>query len=271
MIYIYWAVFAVVFLFLVNLIFYRVKGVDLFQLPLQFPPTGKGISSDKEASLELQADVEKKWINLENGEIECWLLSDDLKRSSIIFAHGNTGYIDTNLMFARMIQALGYHVLLVEYPGYGRSSGKPSEESITEGFSKAFDWLVSLPNVGNVAGYGNSLGSSIIARLSNERPLDLLILKSGVASFARLISKKVFIPERFVVNPFNSLGYVALYKMPVLLLHGKADPIVLYENAVALNNAALNSELVSFDGDHDSPNEEETLEQLQKFFQKHSF
>ncbi len=268
---IYWISGIAVLLYGLNVVFYRLKGADLFQQPVLFPHAGKGFTDNKEATAESQASVEKKWFDVAGGKVESWLLADDKERATVIFAHGNTGYIDNNLEFARSIQAMGYHVLLIEYPGYGRSTGKPSEDTITESFSKAFDWLKTLSNIGKIAAFGNSLGSSAVARLSKERPLDLLILKSGFASFARLMAKKAFIPEGLVVNSFNTLAHISSFKKPILLLHGKTDEIAAFENAMDIDAEAPNSELIGFDGGHDSPNNEETLQELQLFFKKNSF
>ena len=268
---VFWIVGVAISLYILNVAFYRLKGVDTFQQPAQFPRAGKGFDGNKEVTDQYLSEVETKWFEVEGGKIECWLLADTEKRSTIIFAHGNTGYIDTNLAFAREIQACGYHVLLVEYPGYGRSTGKPSEDTITDGFVQAFDWLKSLSKVGKIGAYGNSLGSSAVARLTKERTLDLLILKSGIASFGRLIAKKAHVPESLVVNAFNTLGHIHLFKKPVLILHGKNDDIAVYQNALDIDAVALNSELVSFEGGHDSPNNEETLAQLQVFFGKNNF
>jgi uncharacterized protein len=266
--FIFWIGIFLLGLYIVNAIFYRLIGAKLFQLRAQFPAAGKGIPDEKVVPPEDLTDVEIKWLKLSCGKIETWLLADEAKRPALIYAHGNTGFIDTNLAMARSIQALGFHVLLVEYPGYGRSSGKPSEISLTEGFCHAYDWLKSLSKVGKIGAFGNSLGCSVVARLSNERPLGWLILKSGLASFARLIASKAHIPQWLAVNPFNTLKYVSAFDKPVLLLHGKSDDIVTLENAVAIDKVASNSELVIFEGGHDSPNNEETLEQLKIFFAK---
>jgi pimeloyl-ACP methyl ester carboxylesterase len=269
--YIYWLIAITGLLFLVHVIFYRLVGAQKYQIPLQFPTAGKGIPNDKIIAERALQGVQKQWFYIKGGEIECWFLSDEMKRSSLILAHGNTGIIDANLELGRKMQALGYHVLLVEYPGYGRSSGSPSESSITEGFCEAYDWLDGQTNVAKIGGYGNSLGSSVIARLAREKELDCMVLKSGLASFAPLIAKKAFIPEYFVVNPFDSLSTVASFKGPILLLHGKQDPLVIYENAVVLDKVAKNSHLVSFEGGHDSPNDSQTLSELRGFLSMHAF
>lgn len=268
---IFWCLLSALSLFAFHVAYYRLKGAELLQKPEIFPLAGKGFIDNKEATAESQASVEKKWFEVDGGKIESWLLADEQKRSTLIFAHGNTGYIDNNLEFARTIQSLGYHVLLVEYPGYGRSIGKPSEATITEGFCKAFDWLKSRSDIDKIAAYGNSLGSNSVARLAKKRPLDLLILKSGFATFARLIAKKALIPQSLVIDRFNTIGHIGSFKKPLLVLHGKADDVAAFENAIEINIVAPNSELVSFEGGHDSPNESETLKQLELFFNKHSF
>ena len=62
-----------------------------------------------------------------------------------------------------------------------------------------------------------------------------------------------------------------MFTKPVLILHGKTDEVVSYQNALDIDAVAPTSELFSYAGGHDSPNNEETIDQLRVFFEKHAF
>ena len=87
------------------------------------------------------------------------------------------------------VEALDMGVMLVEYPGYGRSAGSPSEDSIRETMLLAFDWLGDQPEVDptKIVVYGRSMGGGAACTLIPERKPAALILQSsftGIQSFA---------------------------------------------------------------------------------------
>lgn len=78
--------------------------------------------------------MEKIWLKTVGGKIETWFLLPESNQPSpaVIFAHGNAEIIDMWPATLNRFTQLGIGVLLVEYPGYGRSKGSPSQRSITE-------------------------------------------------------------------------------------------------------------------------------------------
>ena len=96
--------------------------------------------------------LERIWLDTSSGRVESWYIpasdsSERLPLPAMIIAHGNAELIDHWLPIVDGIREMGLSVLLVEYPGYGRSEGKPSEASLTETFIAAYDSLVSKPDV----------------------------------------------------------------------------------------------------------------------------
>jgi len=85
--------------------------------------------------------LEKIWIDTSFGKVETWFLPPADSRVSglapaVIFAHGNGELIDFWPHELKKLNRLGIGVLLVEYPGYGRSAGKPSQERIKRSYSE---------------------------------------------------------------------------------------------------------------------------------------
>ena len=90
--------------------------------------------------------LERIWLDTSSGRVESWYIpasdsSERLPLPAMIIAHGNAELIDHWLPIVAGIREMGLSVLLVEYPGYGRSEGKPSEASLTETFFTAYDAL----------------------------------------------------------------------------------------------------------------------------------
>src|SRR6185295_5826038 len=79
-----------------------------------------------------EARGEALWSEVDGQRVEAWLLPGDAAGAAplMIYAHGNGELIDLWADEFAPLRAAGIHVLLVEYPGYGRSAGTPSESSV---------------------------------------------------------------------------------------------------------------------------------------------
>ena len=247
-------VFAAVFcLYVGNTIFYLIYGYKI-QKHYQFPihriesPSGVG---------DLAVDVEKEWIDISHGKIETWYLPakgglSSTPSATIIFAHGNAELIDHNIAFAETLQRIGISVLLVEYPGYGRSKGVPSQETITAAYMAAYDMLVSRKDVDptRIALLGKSLGGGVISTLAAKRPSKALILWSTFASFSRRMSSKYFFPRFVIKDPFETIQVVRSYPGKVLVIHGTRDEMFPYSEGMKLYRAAKYGKMITYDCGH---------------------
>jgi fermentation-respiration switch protein FrsA (DUF1100 family) len=130
-------------------------------------------------------------------------------------------------------------VLLVEFPGYGRSGGEPSEASVTAAFVAAYDRAIADPRVDprRIIGHGRSLGGGAIGQLAARRTLAGLILESTFTSL-RDIVRRYFIPDWLVRNRFDTRAALAAFHGPVLIVHGTRDGIIPVAHAHALKLAA---------------------------------
>ena len=106
----------------------------------------------------------------------------------------------------------------MEYPGYGRSEGKPSQKNITETFNHAYNILIERKDVdpAKIILFGRSLGGGGVCTLAAERPSAALILMSAFTS-ARSFAKRYFAPGFLVRDPFDNLAVVRNYKDRFLL------------------------------------------------------
>ena len=164
----------------------------------------------------------------------------------LLYAHGNGELIDywAGDEF-EPLRAAGVSVLLVEYPGYGRSSGSPSQASIAQSMVAAFDWAVAQPGVdrARVVGYGRSLGGGAVCALARERPLAALVLESTFTSVRALAAELFHLPGFLVLDPFDNLAAVSTFEGPILVLHGERDEMIPFEHARRLHAANRRSQL----------------------------
>jgi fermentation-respiration switch protein FrsA (DUF1100 family) len=192
------------------------------------------------------AHGEALWFDIDGARVEAWLLPVNSGKPAplLIHAHGNGELIDIQTRSVDAIRAAGIGVLLVEYPGYGRSGGDPSEETVTATWLAAYDWAKNDSRVdpSRIIGYGRSLGGGAVAQLAARRPLAALVLESTFASIGEMVRAKG-IPGWLVVNEFDTRAVLAKYSGPVLILHGTRDQTFPVEHAHSLHRASPHSTL----------------------------
>jgi len=203
------------------------------------------------------AGVESIWIDFDDGWVEAWYLpasSGDVAAKpgpALIVAHGNGELIDYLTDEVAPFRNLGMAVLLVEYPGYGRSQGAPSQKSIGEVFQRAYDRLVQRPEIDpqRIVLLGRSLGGGAVCDLSRKRPSAAMILVSTFTR-TRAFAKRYLAPPILIRDPFDNLEAVTQYPKPLLITHGKHDEVIPYRHGRALFQAAPTGVFKTYSGGH---------------------
>jgi fermentation-respiration switch protein FrsA (DUF1100 family) len=192
--------------------------------------------------------AEQVWLKTSFGRTEAWYLpaiqSAESPAPLLVFSHGNGELIDHWPDECEEPRRWGVGVLLVEYPGYGRSDGTPTEKSITESMLAAYDWARQHADVdrSRIIPYGRSLGGGAAAGLSLRRPVPVLILESSfstVAAFASGFGAPAFL----VRDKFDSVAALRSFNGPTLILHGDRDDVVPPHHARALAAASSRATL----------------------------
>jgi pimeloyl-ACP methyl ester carboxylesterase len=225
----------------------------LFQRTILFPRFQIPTVSQTETDMP---GMEKIWLETSVGNVEAWYLppaseSGEGAAPAVIFAHGNGELIDFWPKELTQLTTFGFGVLLVEYPGYGRSAGSPSQKNITEAFVAAYDRLVSKAGVDSsrIIFFGRSLGGGVACALAAKRPAVALILWSSFSS-VRDFAIRFLAPGFLVRDPFDSLQVLRSYSGPVLVIHGRNDDIVPYHHGVTLSREAQQGKLITYDCRH---------------------
>ena len=201
--------------------------------------------------------MERIWLETRAGRTETWLLppdSDAGPAPAVIVAHGNAELIDHWVGEMGAPRRLGFAVLLVEYPGYGRSEGSPTQGSVTETFVAAYDMLAAREDVDSdrIVFLGRSLGGGVVCALAAERPPAALVLISTFKSVNAMAAEKFFVPPFFARDPFNNLKTLRNYPGPVLIAHGTRDSLIPFSHGVALQKAARRVRLITYDAGHNN-------------------
>ena len=204
--------------------------------------------------------LEKIQLPMHFGNVEAWYLPplethDHAPGPVVIFAHGNAELIDFCVQELIPFTEWGIGVFLVEFPGYGRSKGKPSERSITETFTAAYDTITRRTDIDSqrVILYGRSIGGGAVCALLKERPAAALILMSTFTSI-RSFAKRYAAPPFLIRDPFDNLAAIQKYNGPVLIFHGTHDEIIPYHHGTSLYRSASNGKFIPYQcGHNDCP------------------
>ena len=169
----------------------------------------------------------------------------------VIFGHGNGEVIDYWATALDGFRERGIGVLLVEYPGYGRSTGSPSEVAIRAAMAAAYDRVAADPRVDpeRIFGFGQSLGGGAICLLARDRPLRALILESTFPTLD-IFAAHYGAPSFLLRDHFDNVASLARFPGPVLVIHGRNDSLIPWKQGERLARAAKNSTFRLYDCGH---------------------
>lgn len=187
-------------------------------------------------------------LTTEDGEqLHAWYIpTEQTAAPLLLFFHGNAGNISHRLESLQIFHQLGLNVLIIDYRGYGNSTGTPSEAGLYKDAQAAWDWAVneSATPPEQIILFGRSLGASVAAHLAahSEQPPAALMLEASFTS-AQDLAAQLFpwVPVRSLMRAeYNTLAFLQENQAPVWIAHAKDDEIVplshaniLYEHAAS--------------------------------------
>jgi alpha-beta hydrolase superfamily lysophospholipase len=213
-------------------------------------PDLDGHLSEPHPSIVGPEDRREGFVETEHGAVH-WVLARRRGATGVIlYSHGNAVHLGRYWDRVERLWRLGFHVLVYDYPGYGLSSGEPSEEAVIASARAMREHLETLPETANarVFLYGYSLGGvptfDLAARGDRgEGPPNAgVIAESTFCSIEDLLqdNAQVGLPATFATHLVmdNCAAAARLEKTPVLLIHGTEDQTVLAQHAALLEQAA---------------------------------
>lgn len=163
-------------------------------------------------------------------------------RGLVIIFHGNAGNISHRLDYLRMFHDLGYASLIIDYRGYGRSSGSASEEGSYIDADTAWDHATRALGYppGRIVVFGESLGGAVAAHLAAKQRPGALVLASTFTSVPDLGAEIYpWLPIRLLARiRYDSRDRLRQVNSPVLVIHSRQDDIIPFAHGERLFAAA---------------------------------
>lgn len=218
-------------------------------------------------------------LTTEDGvRINGWLILKSGAKCTLLFFHGNAGNISDRLMKLRSFYEMGVNTFIIDYRGYGRSQGVPTEEGVYKDGRAAFDFLKKRQDVGSlpIVVYGVSLGGAVAIDLAGHRPVEALIIDSSFSS-APAMARVVYpmLPPIFMSVKFDSIRKIKTLTMPKLFMHSTEDNVVPFRIGQQLYEAATGpKEFVPLTGGHNDAHvecKEKFLGAIEAFLRKEGY
>jgi len=219
---------------LLGSIYLRQEGLLFFPEPLQPDlPLARGRPGDGQW-------VEEVRIPVPGAELHALLVRHPAPRGLVFFLHGNAGNVatwSTNLPF---YQRVNYDLFLLDYRGFGKSSGHLASEAQLHADVRAAWEQVAPAYAGRpVVVYGRSLGSGLAVELARAVSPDLLVLVSPYASVLELARRNYpYVPAWVLKYPLASDAIIGQVTSPIFIAHGSADELIPLEQARRLASLA---------------------------------
>jgi fermentation-respiration switch protein FrsA (DUF1100 family) len=159
----------------------------------------------------------------------------------VLWFHGNAGNISYRYDMIRAMVGLPLEVLIIDYRGYGKSEGKPTERGLYLDARAAWDYLINERRIPTerIVILGKSLGGVPAIDLASEvEPAGLIVQSSFTSAGDMAASVLPFLPRVFLQTKMDSLGKIGRVRCPKLFIHSRADEVVPYKLGRRLYEAA---------------------------------
>lgn len=185
---------------------------------------------------------EEVWLDAAPGvTLHAWFLPHPAARGTVLFFHGNAGSI-ARLDWLRLFHDLGYATFIVDYRGFGRSTGQPDEQGTYDDASAAWRYLTTTRGIAahDVVIVGESLGGAVAAELATRVSPRALVLQSTFTSIPDLAADIYpWLPVRWISRfSYDTGSRIAQVSAPVLVAHSPDDDLIPFRHGQTLHARA---------------------------------
>ena len=179
---------------------------------------------------QLPLEVKEIYIETDDKErLHSYWISNTNSKRLLIYFHGNAGNISHRLSDLMQLSKYDVNVLGIDYRGYGKSSGKPSEEGIYLDGKAAYKY--ALETLGflqkNIFVFGRSIGTTVAIDISQNKDIAGLILVSPLTSGkAQAKEQGLALFASFAGDSFNNISKIHNIRCPLLVIHGTQDEVI---------------------------------------------
>ena len=171
-----------------------------------------------------------------NLNIVQFFSTDTVTKGVVLYFHGNKKNISWYAKYPPYFTKNGYEVWMIDYPGFGKSTGKLTERNLYNWADYLYNFARKRFNADNIIIYGKSMGTGIATHLASLQPCKRLILETPYYDFPSVIKQYVPIyPVDWMIHyKIPTHSYLEKVTAPVTIFHGTDDAVIRYSNAERL-------------------------------------
>ncbi len=225
------------FILIVILVIYVVISVLLYFLQDYFMFKPEKLPADFQFYYENQ-ETEEYNVETRDGAILNGLRFKAKEPKGIVFyLKGNSKSIKGWGKFAVDFTRLGYDVLMVDYRGFGKSTGRRTQKAIKRDMQVIYNKLREKVQEKYIILYGRSLGSGFAAKLASMNNPRMLILDAPYYSLSKVAKKFIpFMPLSILIKfPMPTYKWLRYVNCPIHIIHGTDDRLIPYKTSVKLS------------------------------------
>jgi len=187
----------------------------------------------------------------------------------VLYLKGNSRSLKGWGKFAIDFTRHGFDVLMIDYRGFGKSTGIRTEEGIKKDLQYAYDELKKQVDEKYIVLYGRSLGSGFATKLASQNNPRMVILDAPYYSMSHIAKKYLpIMPMSFLLRfPIKTYRWIEYVKCPIKIIHGTNDKLIPFKTSIKLSK--INSERTRLytiiDGGH---NNLHTFPQYHRFLEE---
>jgi pimeloyl-ACP methyl ester carboxylesterase len=181
-------------------------------------------------------------------------------KATIFFFHGNGGNITYYLPITLRFVKNGFLVVMVDFRGYGKSTGIPTHKNIAEDGQAIFNKFLKMKEIKKTKKiiYGISIGTQIATLLAknNQSKIAGLVFEGGMSSFGDIAAYnapqyKDYLEKNYI-SPYSAKEDIkALNKISKLIIYSKEDKTVPFiQTQFVYNIAPEPKQFLEFKGEH---------------------
>ncbi len=165
-----------------------------------------------------------------------FLSTDTVTRGIVLYFHGNKKNIAWYAKYPPSFTRHGYEVLMIDYPGFGKSKGRFTEKILYEWAMQVYVLARSRFGPDSIIIYGKSMGTGIAAQLASLRSCKRLILETPYYDFPSVVKQylPVYPVDWMLHYELPVHRYLPNVLAPVTIFHGTKDGVIRYRNAKRL-------------------------------------
>jgi len=157
-------------------------------------------------------------------------------RGVILYFHGNKKNISWYSKYTPYFTKQGYEVWMIDYPGFGKSTGKFSEKTLYEWAGHLYRFANTRFSADRIIIYGKSMGTGIAAQLASKQPCKRLILETPYYDFPSVVNRYMPVYPVYSMLHYEmpTHRFIQRVRAPVTIFQGTKDCVITHRNASRL-------------------------------------